>query len=436
VVVLGVFALLVTLYSFVSKRLEGTPITAPMVFVAAGVVAAATGEIHFGIEVSGGISSGGVEEAGVEIVNKALLSAAEIALALVLFTDAARLDVRKLRRSAALPGRLLGIGLPLTLVFMAGVGLGLLDELLFWEAFLLAAILTPTDAALGESVVTSRKLPARIRQALNIESGLNDGIIVPLFTIFLALAAAHEDLTPQSALRVIVEKIGYGLLVGVAVGVIGGLLFTWASKRGWMTKVFQQLGIVSMAVFAFWVAEEIGGSGFIAAFVGGLTIAYVTREISEKIIDLTEDMGHLLGMFVFFVFGALVFELLDLATWQIVLFSVLALTVVRMIPVAISLIGTGFRTDSVLFLGWFGPRGLASIILAMIVIDDEPLLSGNRTIMVAMTVTVLMSVYAHGMTAAPLTRLYARRIEGLGKERPEMKDVAELPTRRQTHLRS
>ena len=432
-VVLGVFALLVILYSFVSKRLEGTPITAPMVFVAAGVVAAATGEIHFGIEVSGGVSSDGVEETGVEIVNQTLLSVAEISLALVLFTDAARLDVRKLRGSAMLPGRLLGIGLPLTLVFMAGVGLGLLDELLFWEAFLLAAILTPTDAALGESVVTSRRLPVRIRQALNVESGLNDGIIVPLFTIFLALAAAHEEITAQSALRVIVEKIGYGLLIGVAVGAIGGLLFAWASKRGWMTHVFQQLGIVAMAVFAFWVAEDIGGNGFIAAFVGGLTIAYVTREIGEKIVDFTEDLGHLLSMFIFFAFGALVFELLDLTTWQIALFGVLALTVFRMIPVAISLIGTGLRTDSVLFLGWFGPRGLASIILAMLVIEDAPFLSGNRTIMVAMTVTVLMSVYAHGITAVPLTKLYARRIEKLDQEHPEHQHAHEHPTRRRTH---
>jgi NhaP-type Na+/H+ or K+/H+ antiporter len=427
--IVGVFALLVVLYSLVARRLEGTPITAPMVFVTAGIVAAATGEIDLPVDVTTVETASGADSVTVEIASGAFLFALEVTLALLLFSDAARLNLRKLRGGAALPGRLLLIGLPLTVALAGAVAYGLFDgELVFWEALVLATVIAPTDAALGQSVVSNPRLPGRIRQALNVESGLNDGLVVPLFTIFLALAVA-EEVTAASAGRVIVEKLGYGLLVGVGLGLVGGWLVTRASKRGWMTGESQQLGVAAMAVLAWWSAEEIGGSGFIAAFVGGVTLGHTARWVGPKVVDFTEDTGALLNWFVFFGFGLVAIELVEAATWQMVLFAVLALTVVRMLPVALAMLGTGLRPLTVGFLGWFGPRGLASIILALLVIEEEPELPGGATIVVVMAVAVLMSVYAHGLTAAPGVAWYCRRTEGMHEEAPEMREVPELPTR-------
>jgi NhaP-type Na+/H+ or K+/H+ antiporter len=429
-VIVGVFALLVVLYSLVAKKAEGTPITAPMIFVTAGIVAAATGKFDLPLDVTTTETASGAESTTIEIASGAFLLALEVTLALLLFSDAARIDLRTLRGSAALPGRLLLIGLPLTVVLAGAFAYGLLgDELVFWEALVLATVIAPTDAALGQSVVSNARLPVRIRQALNVESGLNDGLAVPLFTIFLALAVAEEEITARSAGLVIVEKLGYGVLVGVGVGLVGGWLVTGASKRGWMTGVSQQLGVASMAVFAWWFAEEIGGSGFIAAFVGGIAVGWAARWVGEKVVDFTEDIGSLLNLFVFFGFGLVAIELVRAATWQMVLFAVLALTVVRMLPVALALLGTGLRPLTVGFLGWFGPRGLASIILALLVIEDEPELAGGATIVIAMAVTVLLSVYAHGLTAAPGVAWYCRRAEGMSGAEPEMHEVPELPTR-------
>jgi NhaP-type Na+/H+ or K+/H+ antiporter len=427
--IVGVFALLVVLYSLVARRLEGTPITAPMVFVTAGIVAAATGEIDLPVDVTTVETASGADSVTVEIASGAFLFALEVTLALLLFSDAARLNLRKLRGSAALPGRLLLIGLPLTVALAGAVAFGLFDELVFWEALVLATVIAPTDAALGQSVVSNRRLPVRIRQALNVESGLNDGLAVPLFTIFLALAVAEEEVTAKSAGLVILEKLGYGVLVGVAVGLVGGWLVTVASRRGWMTGVSQQLGVAAMAVLAWWSAEEIGGSGFIAAFVGGVALGGAARWVGPKVVEFTEDSGALLNHFVFFGFGLVAIELLGAATWQMVLFAVLALTVIRMLPVALALLGTGLRPLTVGFVGWFGPRGLASIILALLVIEDEPELPGGATITIAMAVVVVMSVYAHGLTAAPGVAWYARRTEGMHEDAPERHEVPELPTR-------
>jgi NhaP-type Na+/H+ or K+/H+ antiporter len=431
--IIGVFALLVVLYSLVAGRLEGTPITAPMVFVTAGIVAVAAGALDSPLDVTTAETASGAGAVTIELSSHAFLVALEVTLALLLFSDAARIPLRTLRGNAALPGRLLLIGLPLTVALTGAAAYGLFNnELVFWEALVLATVVAPTDAALGQSVVSNPRLPVRVRQALNVESGLNDGLAVPLFTVFLTLAVAEEEVTAQSAGRVIVEKLGYGILVGVGVGLIGGWLVTEASKRGWMTGVSQQLGIASMALFAWWSAEEIGGSGFIAAFVGGVAVGYAARWVGPKVVEFTEDIGTLLNLFVFFGFGLVAIELLRAATWEAVLFAVLALTLLRMVPVAVSMVGTGLRPLTVGFLGWFGPRGLASIILALLVIEEEPELAGGATIVIAMAVTVVLSVYAHGLTAAPGVAWYSRRAEGLYKEAPEKHPVPELPTRIET----
>ena len=403
-------------FALVARRVEGTVITAPMVFVAAGLVAGWTGLVDLG-----GAAHG---EAGAEIAHAVALGLAELALVLLLFTDAARINPRALRGNV-LPARLLCIGLPLTIALGTVVAVALLSELEFWECAIVAAVLAPTDAALGQAVVSNPALPLRIRQGLNVESGLNDGGSVPFLTLFIGLAAAEEGLG-GGWLRFAVEQIGYGTLIGAAVGVTGGVALRRASARGWTVPLFEKLALAALAVIVFVVADEAGGNGFIAAFVGGGAAGMAAGPVTARALDLAEEDGEALNLAVFFLFGMFATHALGGASWQVVAYAVLSLTVIRMLPVAVSVIGLGLRPATVGFLGWFGPRGLASIILALVVVEDAPALQGLEQIFVVMTVTVLLSVFAHGMTAAPLSRRYAH---AAGAEGPEHDAVAELPTR-------
>ena len=392
------FGCVVVLFGLVSKRLDGTPVTAPMAFVAAGALATAVGADL--------LPAG---EAGHGELAETPRHVAELALVLLLFTDAAKIDFRELRHSRSLPLRLLAIGLPITIVLGGLVALGLFSgELEFWEAFLVAAILSPTDAALGAVVVQSPKLPLRLRQALNIEAGLNDGLAVPFFTVFAALAA-DAAFGEAHFLNVAFEKIGYGLLVGLAVGGVGGVLLRRATLAGWMSGVFQQLAAAALALIAWWSAEEIGGSGLISAFTAGLALGFVARESARDAIEFSEEIGQLLSLLVFFALGSVAVDVLEAATWETFAFAALALTVLRMLPVALALRGTGLDRPTVAYLGWFGPRGLASLLLVLILVIDDPEIPGEPTILIAVLATVLISVFVHGATAAPLTDRLARR---------------------------
>jgi NhaP-type Na+/H+ or K+/H+ antiporter len=419
VVTLGFLACLVFGFGLLSGRLEGTMVSAPMVFVTAGLVAGATGILDFG---SAAHAAGGHSREAVFLV-------AELALVLLLFSDAARIDPRALRGNA-IPLRLLVIGLPLSIALGAVLALALLSDLEFWECAIVAAILAPTDAALGQAVVSSPLLPVRIRQGLNVESGLNDGGTVPFLTLFIALAAAAEGIE-GGWVRFALEQIGYGVLIGGACGVVGGLALRRAAARGWTTHVFEQLALAALAVLAWFVADEAGGNGFIAAFVGGGAAGMaIGPQLREKVLEFAEEEGELLNLAVFLLFGVFAWQALGDTTWEIVLYAVLSLTVVRMVPVAIAVIGLGLRPSTIAFLGWFGPRGLASVILALVVVEEEPELTGLSQIFLTMTVAVLLSVFAHGITAAPLTSRYARVTTALGPDAPELHTVPELPTRR------
>jgi NhaP-type Na+/H+ or K+/H+ antiporter len=391
-----VFGLVLVGYGLVSGRLDGTPITAPMVFVAAGIAAGATDA--FGIRVEGSHV----------LVPETPKHVAEFALVLLLFTGAARIDIRALRSASNLPLRLLAIGLPLSILLGGLIALALFSGTLdFWEAFLVAAILAPTDAALGAVIVSSPKLSLRLRQTIDVEAGLNDGLAVPFFTVFAALAVSEAD--HVSFLTVALEKLGYGILIGVGFGAAGGWLMRVFSARGWMTGVFRQLGVMSVALLAWWCAEELGGSGLIAAFVAGLAFGVAARAIADESIELADDVGQLLSLLVFFTLGLVALDAFGLATWEIGAFAVLALTVIRMLPVTLALVGTGLDRGTVAYVGWFGPRGLASILLALMLVIQEPDLPGIGTIFVTVVVTVVVSVFLHGATAAPLTDRLARR---------------------------
>ena len=410
---LGIIAAVVLGYALISRRVERTVITAPMVFVAAGIV--------LGPDV--------LDLIGLELTSGTGLLIAEVTLVIVLFSDAARINVGVLRRNRSLPARLLGIGMPLTIGLGIVAAALLLTEIEFWEAAIIAAVLAPTDAALGQVVVSSELVPSRIRQALDVEAGLNDGLSVPFLTLFVALAV--EEIVAGADVWIVLaaELIGYGALVGIGVGLIGGWLIENATRGRLMTGAFQQLAVISLAVIAWALAEELGGNGFIAAFAAGLAMSRITKVCGERVLDFTEDEGQLLTAVVFFIFGVGAISYLDAATWEVVLFAILSLTVVRMVPVALAMIGTDLRAQSIAFLAWFGPRGLASIILALVVVEEQPELPGLDIVLAAVTLTVLASIVAHGVTARPFVRAYGRHTETMDADAAEMEEVPEIRTR-------
>ena len=403
---LAVLAAVVLAYSLVSRRLELSAISAPMVFVAAGILA--------GPDV--------LDLVELDLREGTAFHIAELTLALLLFADAARIDLGSLRTHADLPRRLLVIGMPLTILLGVAAGAVLLTELEFWEAAIVAAVLAPTDAALGQAVVSSRAVPARIREALNVESGLNDGLSVPFLALFIALAADQAVPEAKDWFVFTVEQIGLGTLIGAAVGAGGAWLVERSAEHRLTTPLFEQFAVLALAVLAFVLADEAGGNGFIAAFVGGLAAGKVGALAGERIFEFTEEQGQLLGLAVFFMFGTVAIAFLDAAGLGIVLYAALSLTLVRMVPVAVAVRGMGLRPSTVAFMGWFGPRGLASIILALVVVDEEPELPALGAILAAMTVTVLASVLLHGLSAVPFVRSYAHDVERLPPSAPELRN--------------
>jgi NhaP-type Na+/H+ or K+/H+ antiporter len=338
---------------------------------------------------------------------EAVSALAEITLVVVLFSDASRIDLRALRHEYSLPARLLGLGLPLTIVAGCLVGKLLFPEVSWAEAAVLAIVLAATDAALGQAVVTDESLPSRIRQGLNVESGLNDGLCVPFLTIALAIAETEAaDVTAGDAVTLVAEAIGWGIVGGLVAGTATAGALRYSRARHWMEGHWAQVMPVVGAAGSFGIADVRGGSGFIAAFVGGVAFGIVARADTD-VAAFSEELGGVLNGLTLIVFGAAVLGPL----WsQIGLveagYAVLSLTVVRIVPVAIGMLGSKARAPTVLFLGWFGPRGLASIVFGVVVVEAAQL-PHTSLLVVAITVTVALSVAAHGITAAPLVRRYA-----------------------------
>ena len=412
-ILLGFFLILIFLYSLVSERALKTIITAPIVFTTAGLILA------FSLP----------ELSKVQVENKTILVIGEIALAVVLFADATRISLSKVRRESQLPGRLLGIGMPLIIVAGTVAAILIFTEFSLWEAAILATILAPTDASLGTAVVNSKRVPARIRQALNVESGLNDGLSVPLLMLFIALARVESPSQDTSWIIYTAQQIGFGLLVGVAVGYLGSWLVRRADQRGWITKGAQQLALLSLALLSWWLAEKVlPGNGFIAAFTAGVVVRLGFENAKERMIEFNEAWGDLLIYFVFYFFGMLAAgDLLDISLPMWV-YAILSLTLVRMLPVGLAMIRSKLHISSVLFLGWFGPRGLSSIVLGLIFLAEKAHLAGESLIIMTVVATVLLSVFAHGISSAPAIDVYARQMEKLPPEALERqeKEVTEF----------
>jgi len=409
---LAVVSACVIVWGLVSARLERWDVSAPIAFVVLGLVVThgPTDIIHFNLHSS------------------TIRSLAEVTLALVLFADASRVNVRALRADAALPARLLGIGLPLTIGAGATTAALLFGSNGLWVAAAIGAIVAPTDAALGASIMQDKRVPSGVRRLLNVESGLNDGIATPFVNLFIAGAVTTEAVSGTHLSKAVVELVG-GAALGIAVGVVGAVLLALARRHGWSSPGVRPLTILALALFAYSTSVVAGTNGFIAAFVAGMAFGTVDHHNDEAALQFTEEAGTLLSLLVWFIFGAvmLVPGLEDLG-WRDVVFALLALTLLRMLPVAVALAGTGLDRGTVAFVGWFGPRGLASVVFGLIAVDSlAP--SESKVVLAAVTLTVALSVLLHGISASPLAARYGAYASRLGPAGPEHTVAAPISTR-------
>jgi sodium/hydrogen antiporter len=398
----AVLAVFLLLYSAIAGRVERSWISGPIVFVAAGLVLGPVGlgALHLDIAAEG------------------LRLLAEATLAMVLFTDAANADLSVVRRNVRLSERLLLLGLPLSILLGFGVAWLIFPGLDVLELALLATILAPTDAALGKPVVTNPAVPAAARASLNVESGLNDGICVPVVVILLGLAIGTqiEGDAVSHVLRIVAEAIGIGLAVGAVLPYAAARLLSRAKAHNWVSAGWTEVPAVALAGACFAVAQALGGSGFIACFTGGLTFGLLVRQDKHTVLRGAENTGETLALLTWLLFGSLVIgQLAGRLNLPIVLYAVLSLTLIRMVPVFLCLLGTSIGTAERLFIGWFGPRGLASIVFAIMVFDAR--LPGNTTLMPTVALTVVLSVIAHGMSANPLARAISARVRSFAMRR-------------------
>ena len=402
----------------ISRRVQNTIITLPMLYT------------FFGILLGGlvlDIIPLTPESNLVEVI-------AELTLVIVLATDASRIDLRSLFRDHNLPTRLLGIGLPLTMIFGTIAVVLIFTDLSFWEAAILGVILSPTDASLGQSVVSNLKVPVRIRQTLNIESGLNDGIAMPFLLLAIAIAESEVMFAKPAAFLIsVLVQIGLGIAAGLVVGYLGTKFILWGQRSGWMSRNYQKISSLALILLVYGLAELIGGNGFIAAFCFGLTSSNVAgKEESEDLYEFAEREVTILMLLTFLLFGAVMLPpAIAALNPEIVLYAVLSLTLVRMVSVGFSMVGEKVRSITTLFVGWFGPRGIASILYIFIVLESESL-PGLELIYSVVMITVLFSIYAHGITAAPAADRYGRRMSELDRAEnaaPENQEVTEMPLR-------
>ncbi|MBQ0753490.1 MAG: cation:proton antiporter [Gammaproteobacteria bacterium] len=390
---LSLFIGLVFAYGLISERIAQTPITGPMIFTVAGLAVAVL--IPEQELVGGGLDT--------------FLSIAELGLALLLFSDASRTDLRELGRDKVLALRLLTVGMLLTIALGASLAWLLFPALSLWQAGVVGAILAPTDAGLGQAIVQSEKVPLKLREVLGVEAGLNDGLCVPFLLFFLVMAEGTSGGSVVSLGSFIWQQLGLGCLIGAGIGLVGGYLLERAASRGWMAHSTRQLAVMALPVLCVLAAEALHASMFIAAFVAGLASQYRYRDSEHASFDFSSLSGELLNLFVFFLFGALALDALAGLQWLHLVYAFASLTVVRMLPVAIALIGSGLNQHSILFAGWFGPRGLASIVLGLVFLQQQGDTALTQMLQPLVIVTVLLSVLLHGASVPAGIRWLARR---------------------------
>lgn len=373
----------------VSARLERADLTAPVVFVAIGGLLAWTGVL------------------GAPVAAETLKPIVELTLVWVLFSDAAGVPLHEMRADLSRYLRLLAVGLPLTILFGWALASWIFPGLGVWLALLVGAALAPTDAALGLPVVTNRLVPARVRRIITVESGLNDGIATPVVMFAIAGAAAAEGLEGAPGSGAALVELALGLLVGGVVGGAGGFLLRWTRRHRWAAEDFAGIAVLALAVLAYAAALAVSGNGFVAAFCGGLAFGATAGRRGAAELVFLEQAGSLVSLLVWMTFGLIALPVVvDRISLPVVCYAVLSLTLVRMVPVALASLGSGLDRSSVLFIGWFGPRGLASLVFALLALEALGPAADEAVTVIA--VTVVLSVLAHGISAGPLAARYGR----------------------------
>ncbi|MGA8045395.1 MAG: sodium:proton antiporter [Dermatophilaceae bacterium] len=394
-------------WGLISQRMARTDLTAPIVFIVVGALLAWTGLVA------------GPEESA------ALTPLVEVTLVWVLFSDAARLPLGELRHDVGRFVRLLGVGLPLTVVFGWALSAWLWPGLGLWLALFVGAALAPTDAALGLPVVTNPRVPSRIRQLLTVESGLNDGIATPIVMVAIAGAAAAAGLESHEGAGPAVVQLALGVVIGCVVGALGGWLLRMFRRRNLAADDFAGIAVLALALLSYGAALVLDGNGFVAAFCGGLAFGATAGRRAPQELVFLEQVGELLSVLVWLAFGALAMPImLDWIDARMLLYAVLSLTLVRMLPVALALMRSGTRRRTVLFVGWFGPRGLASLVFALLALEALGPVAGEAVAIIALT--VLLSVLAHGLSATPLSARYGAAEAAAGPEPGGPVDVITL----------
>jgi NhaP-type Na+/H+ or K+/H+ antiporter len=391
---LAIFALFVFCYSIVAGRLERAATSGPIVFVLSGLL--------MGPLVLGWFDG--------DVSRTELRVFADLTLALILFIDAANADLAILKQQFRIPSRMLIFGLPGVIFLGTIIAVLLFDTLSLFEAGILGTMLAATDAALGKAVVTNKAVPTHVREGLNIESGLNDGLCVPILFVFIALAlgSGTEGGSTMLALKLVIQELGIGLVVGLGLTAVATWALRWCWNKGWVTEIWKQVTVVALAIACFTVAQSLHGSGYIAAFTGGLLFGFKAKEATHRLVLAAEGTGETLAMITWFIFGATVIgHSIQHFTWQMLVYALLSLTVIRVLPIFLSLSGTGESIASKLFLGWFGPRGLASIVFAIIVVNKD--VPGGKFVAMIVGLTVFFSLVAHGVSANPLAKLLGQR---------------------------
>jgi sodium/hydrogen antiporter len=414
---LAIVAALIFGWGTVSARLERFDVTAPITFVLAGLL----------------LTHGPLAVLGITPSKELIKELAEFTLALVLFSDASRVGLHELRVDAGLYVRLLGVALPLTITLGTLLALALAGTNI-WLALLVGAALAPTDAALGAGMMANPAVPARIRRLVNVESGLNDGIATPFVSVALAGAATGGQVAGHGPAAAVAE-LAVGIVVGVIAGGAGGLLVNAARRRGWAADGFAGSAVLALAVCAYASAVAMHGNGFIAAFVGGLAFGTTGGRRGEPLVPFVEETGALVSLLVWLAFGAVALvPAMKTLTWPMVLYAILSLTVVRMVPVAVALAGARLGWAAVGLVAWFGPRGLASVVFALLALEELGTPTADRAVAV-IAITVLLSVVAHGATAEPLVARYTKRLAQRAAGGPGV-PMPDMPDRRLTRRRS
>ncbi|MDX2350425.1 MAG: cation:proton antiporter [Porticoccus sp.] len=393
---LATLAIFAFAFSVIAGRIERSTISGPIIFILFGLVA---GPLGFGL-------------LALEVNAVELRVVADLTLALVLFIDASNADLSVLRLHSVIPKRMLTIALPLCIAMGIGLGMLVFPDVALFELCILATMLAATDAALGKGVVSNKEVPPRVRESLNAESGLNDGLCVPVLFVFLALATgtAGEAGGVELALKLVLKELGIGIAVAVIIVTLGSKVVRFCYSRGWFTDVWIQIPVVTLALACFATAQSLHGSGYIAAFVGGLLFGHFSDKDTHKLVLAGEGLAELLAMLTWVIFGSVYMGYYwSSMTADVVIYSLLSLTVIRMLPVIIALIGTGEKFETKMFLAWFGPRGLASIVFLVIVSASS--LPAESVLAHTVVCTITLCIVAHGLTANVWAKRLARKLK-------------------------